>query len=173
MAYDKLCERLHKELCEIEKSETFTFADLEAVYKIVTSIDGIAEMPCPHKSRHFDDTDDTHTEVAYSEHNHTSEHLSMEEAKKWTSKMKNADGTTGPHWTPDQTNAVMAQRGISCNKADFYAAMNMMYSDYGMVAKAYSADNQNFYADMAAAFLNDKDAAPGKIVEYLDAIVDG
>ena len=50
--------------------------------------------------------------------------------------------------------------------------MNMMYSDYCMVARSYSADNQNFYADMAAAFLRDKDAVPGKIVEYLDSIVE-
>lgn len=99
-------------------------------------------------------------------------HLSRDEAEKWCKNMVNADGTNGPHWTFDQTSSAMSQRGINCDKADFFAAMNMMYSDYCIVARAYSADNQNFYADMAAAFLNDKDAVPGKIVEYHDVIVD-
>lgn len=99
-------------------------------------------------------------------------HLSRDEAEKWCKNMVNADGTKGPHWTLDQTSSAMSQRGINCDKADFFAAMNMMYSDYCMVARAYSADNQNFYADMASAFLNDKDAVPGKIVEYHDVIAD-
>lgn len=64
------------------------------------------------------------------------------------------------------------QRGITCDKNDFWATMNMMYSDYGKVAKMYSVDNTNFYADMAAAFLQDKDAVDGKLVEYWERIVE-
>lgn len=64
------------------------------------------------------------------------------------------------------------QRGITCDKNDFWATMNMMYSDYGKVAKMYSVDNTNFYADMAAAFLQDKDAVDGKLVEYWEYIVE-
>lgn len=39
----------------------------------------------------------------------------------------------------------------------FCLAMNMMYSDYCKVAKKYGADTPEFYADMAKAFLRDKD----------------
>ena len=76
----------------------------------------------------------------------------------------------------EQTDTVAEERGVSPDDVSRWAwgvTMNMMYSDYCAVARSYSADNQNFYADMAAAFLRDKDAVPGKIVKYLDVIVDG
>lgn len=166
--YDKLCARLHKELREIEDKDKFCRCDLSDALALIEGINGLAAMSAVPETHH------TVTITAHhAEHAEHPMHLSIEDAKKWTSKMQNADGTTGPHWTLDQTSSVMAQRGITCDKADFYAAINMMYSDYCMVAKAYSADNPNFYADMAAAFLRDKDAVPGKIVEYLDVIVDG
>lgn len=99
-------------------------------------------------------------------------HLTHDEAEEWCDTMMNADGTKGPHWTLEQTQDVAKQRGITCDKVDFWAAMNMMYSDYCKVAKMYSADNANFYADLAAAFLKDKDAVDGKLVEYWDCIVE-
>ena len=46
------------------------------------------------------------------------------------------------------------------------------WGNYGKVAKMYSVDNTNFYADMAAAFLQDKDAVDGKLVEYWERIVE-
>lgn len=100
------------------------------------------------------------------------QHLTHDEAEEWCDSMVNADGTKGGHWTLEQTQDVAKQRGITCDKNDFWAAMNMMYSDYGKVAKMYSVDNTNFYADMAAAFLQDKDAVDGKLVEYWVNIVD-
>lgn len=99
-------------------------------------------------------------------------HLTHDEAEEWCDRMANADGTKGPHWTLEQTADVAKQRNIDCDKVDFWAAMNMMYSDYCKVAKMYSVDNQNFYADLAAAFLRDKDAVTGKLVEYWDCIVE-
>ena len=100
------------------------------------------------------------------------QHLTHDEAEEWCDSMVNADGTKGCHWTLEQTQDVAKQRGITCDKNDFWAAMNMMYSDYGKVAKMYSVDNTNFYADMAAAFLQDKDAVDGKLVEYWEFIVE-
>ena len=35
--------------------------------------------------------------------------------------------------------------------------MNMMYSDYCAVAKKFGLDRPDFYAELAKAFLNDKD----------------
>ena len=34
-------------------------------------------------------------------------------AQEWTKGMKNADGSSGPHWTFDQVKAVMAQHNVS------------------------------------------------------------
>ncbi|WP_417344389.1 hypothetical protein, partial [Gemmiger sp.] len=35
-----------------------------------------------------------------------------DDAKAWTARMKNADGSTGPHWTMEQTTAVAESMGI-------------------------------------------------------------
>lgn len=97
-------------------------------------------------------------------------HLTRDEAEEWCDRMKNADGTTGPHWSYDQATQLMTQRNLTCNPVDFWAALCMMYSDYSKVARAYSADNPNFYADMAAAFLCDEDAVKDKLVQYWEHI---
>lgn len=162
---DKLRERMCKELDDIAAKDTFGVRDLELSHMLIADLNGLKEL-CPAAY-----TADTGTEDVPS-HGHAN-HLTMDQAKRWVSTMANADGTAGAHWPPEQTNAVMAQRGITCDKADFFAAMNMLYSDYCMVAKAYSADNPNFYADLAAAFLHDKDAAPGKMVTYWESIPAG
>ena len=86
--------------------------------------------------------------------------------------MVNADGTKGCHWTLEQTQDVAKQRNINCDPNDFWAVMNMMYSDYCQVAKRQSVDTPGFYADMAKAFLEDTDAADGKAYLYWDCIAD-
>ena len=100
------------------------------------------------------------------------QHLTHDEAKEWTEHMANADGTTGAHWPYEQAVQLMTQRGLDCNKDDFWAVLNMMYSDYSKVAKSYSVDNPNFYADMTAAFLRDEDAVDGKAAVYWECIAD-
>lgn len=80
------------------------------------------------------------------------------EAREWTARMENTDGTTGPHWPMEQTTAVMASKGYHYDPAVWYAAMNMVYSDYFSVAKKHGVNSVEFYADMAEAFLDDKDA---------------
>ena len=95
-------------------------------------------------------------------------------AKEWVSRMENEDGTRGPHWTMDQTTKVMEQRGIKEDPAKFYAALNMMYSDYCEVAKKINANNMDFFAEMAKAFLKDKDVgAPDKLAAYYEYVVKG
>ena len=42
------------------------------------------------------------------------EGMSREDAEAWAAKMENADGSTGPHWSMDQTSAVQFQRLILC-----------------------------------------------------------
>lgn len=81
-----------------------------------------------------------------------------DDAKEWTARMENTDGTTGPHWPMEQTTAVMVSKGYHYDPAVWYAAMNMVYSDYFSVAKKHGVNTVEFYADMAEAFLDDKDA---------------
>lgn len=44
--------------------------------------------------------------------------------------MSNKDGTHGPHWSIEQTRQVQRERNIAADEWDFYAILNMMYSDY-------------------------------------------
>ena len=81
-----------------------------------------------------------------------------DDAKAWTAHMENTDDTTGPHWPIEQTTAVMVSKGYHFDPAVWYAAMNMAYSDYFSVAKKHGVNRVEFYADMAEAFLDDKDA---------------
>lgn len=92
--------------------------------------------------------------------------LTKTEAVAWVGEMENADGTRGGHWTMEQTDQVRAQKNIGCDPVLFYAAMNMMYSDYCEVAKKFNAPAADFCACMAKAFLDDKDAAPHKLARY-------
>ena len=84
--------------------------------------------------------------------------FTREDAEKWVSHMENEDGTTGPHWVMGQTDAVANITGVSVKSCVWWAAMNMMYSDYYGVAAKYGLDRPEFYADLAKAFLMDKDA---------------
>lgn len=96
----------------------------------------------------------------------TGEHLTKEQVAAWVGSMKNADGTRGGHWSMTETEAVRKQRGIECDPVMFYAAMNMMYSDYCKAAEKTGAGSVDFYAYMAKAFLDDEDAATDKLARY-------
>ena len=85
--------------------------------------------------------------------------------------MVNEDGSKGAHWNMDQTKQVMEQRGIQCDPVEFYIAINMMYSDYYPVAKKLNVNSVDFYADMARAFLEDKDAGKDKLAKYFAYVV--
>ncbi len=97
--------------------------------------------------------------------------LTKEMAEEWTQSMENEDGSHGPHWSMEQTNQVKSQKGIACGPIEFFVAMNMVYSDYAAVAKKLGANNVDFYACMAEAFLDDKDALPDKLARYYTYIV--
>lgn len=97
--------------------------------------------------------------------------LDEESAEKWMERLKNADGTTGPHWTKEQVKGMMAQKSIDHDLMDIWVAMNMFYSDYCKVAKKLNVSNVNFYLDMALAFLNDEDAVDDKLAAYYECVV--
>ena len=96
-----------------------------------------------------------------------------DDAKAWTARMENEDGTTGPHWSMGQTDAVANITGVHVKPCTWWTAMNVMYSDYYGVAAKYGLDRPEFYADLAKAFLMDKDAggAEAKMAGYYHGIV--
>lgn len=103
------------------------------------------------------------------------QHMTKEMARDWADRMENADGTIGPHWDMEQAKRVMAQKEIDGSPIDFYLALNMMYSDYCKVAKKLGVNTVDFYAGMAEAFLDDKDAVGGggseKLAAYYEYVV--
>ena len=68
-------------------------------------------------------------------------------------------GTTGPHWTMEQTSVFADARGIDHDipRLAWGVTMNMMYSDYYPVAVEFGLNRPEFYAALAKAFLMDKD----------------
>ena len=95
---------------------------------------------------------------------------------QWAERMQNADGSTGPHWTMEQTTAVAESMGIQAPVVPHWAwgvTMNMMYSDYYPVAVEFGLNRPEFYAALAKAFLIDKDG-PGperKLMKYYEHVV--
>lgn len=79
------------------------------------------------------------------------------DAHEWTARMENTDDTEGQHWPMEQTTAVMRSRGLHYDPAVWYAAMNMIYSDYFGVIHKHNVNYVDFYVDLTDAFLNDKD----------------
>lgn len=106
------------------------------------------------------------------------EMFSHKDMETWKSMMKNEDGTRGVHFREEQVKRACEQAGIDCEEFGedvFCLAMNMMYSDYCKVAKKYGVDRPEYYADLAKAFLRDKDfdgKPEEKLYLYYKAIVE-
>ena len=65
------------------------------------------------------------------------------DAKRWTEHMENSDGSKGPHWTLEQATAVANSIGVHTDPWVWFAAMNMMYSDYWESATRYGIDRRS------------------------------
>lgn len=90
------------------------------------------------------------------------EHLTEDMAHKWVENMENKDGTKGAHWTIEQAKSHVGHH----NLADFYAVLNMMYSDY------YSPSfDTSTYVRLAEDWLNDPDVGAGKTLKYYYYVV--
>ena len=98
--------------------------------------------------------------------------FTREVALSWVDMMENADGTHGPHWAMEQTKELQEKKGIGHDPVEFFVAMNMMYSDYCKIAKRYNVNTADFYASMAKAFLDDKDAVDDKLAKYYEYVVE-
>lgn len=92
-------------------------------------------------------------------------HLSKDVAEKWVSKMKNKNGTIGEHWSYEQTTQLLKEKDLKLNECDFYATLNMIYSDN------YNAKfDLSTYVELAKDWLCDVDIED-KIVKYYYFIV--
>lgn len=113
------------------------------------------------KSRRHEDDDQPFTEQT---------------AEEWVASMVNEDPAVGRggKWKPDDVRPFAKKYGIQTTGkqfAEFYAMMNAMYSDYSEVAKRYGVTDPGFFAEMAKAFIHDKDANPDKVQAYYEYIV--
>ena len=97
-----------------------------------------------------------------------------DDARRWTEHMENDDGSMGAHWTLEQTTAVANSIGVHVDPWIWFAALNMEYSDNFGVAQKYGLDRPEYYADLAKAFLFDKDGGgpEAKIAGYYHGIVE-
>ncbi len=97
--------------------------------------------------------------------------FSKEMAMEWTRNMENPDGTVGPHWPLEKVKEVMAQKKLEGSPYEWYAVLNMVYSDYSGVAKKMNVNTLDFYVCMAKAFLDDPDAGEDKLARYYEYVV--
>lgn len=94
-----------------------------------------------------------------------------DDAKSWMRTIKNADGTSGAHWTLEQSKEIMAKRSLVIDPYDFWVSLNMIYSSFAPVAKKHGVGgSMDFYVDMATAWLGDGGVSNGKASVYYNTI---
>lgn len=103
--------------------------------------------------------------------------ITREDAERWVSEMRNEDPAKpeGGKWSIDQAKPYAQKHGIRTDGPqffEFYVMMNAMYSDYSEVAKKFNAATPDFFAEMAKAFIMDRDAKPGKVAAYFENLVE-
>lgn len=105
--------------------------------------------------------------------------MSKKDYEEWKEMLVNEDGSQGEHFKKEQVEQIARQLGINLEEMGgekvFCMAMNMLYSDYCGVAKKYGVDRPEYYADLAKAFLHDKDykgKPEEKLWIYYKAIVE-
>ncbi len=117
-------------------------------------------MNKPERNMHSRDRDFDHDAS-----DHTHEPITEHKARKWVEKM-----TTGEKYKPEITEQMRASFCPDCDKWEFYVAMNAMYADYRKTAQEMGMDKADFYARHARDFIEDDDAAPGKVARYMETI---
>ena len=103
--------------------------------------------------------------------------MTKEDAEEWVDSMEGTDPAKphGGKWRMDDVKLFAQKAGFPHEGekfVEFWAVMNAMYADYFDVAKKYGmAGNPEFFADMAKAFIHDKDAVEDKVSAYYNCIV--
>lgn len=97
-------------------------------------------------------------------------------AERWVQGMKNEDPARpkGARWSMEEVKPYAQKFGVEADgeeMVEFWAMMNAMYSDYSGVAKRFNITSPEFYAQMAKAWMDDKDAVPNKTALYYKCCV--
>lgn len=103
--------------------------------------------------------------------------LTREKAEMWVQSMQNEDDSReeGECWTLEEAKAIAMKMGMPTEGKkliEFYAAINAMYSDYYKVAEKFDLVEDDFFAELAKAFIEDRDAVPDKVAAYYQYIVE-
>ena len=97
--------------------------------------------------------------------------LTREMAEEWMEQIQNEDGSRGAHWTIDQAKQVMAQRNIQGDPWTFWVVLNSLYADYCKVLQKHNINKMDLYADLANAWIKDKDSVDDKAAVYYEYVV--
>lgn len=163
---------------------SFEMREIPPVYEGENELDRTTQQPrqigfSMNPESHYGETGQTIDELEHyrsmrngGHARHEKIEMTQKTAAEWVKSMENSDGSSGEHWTFEQTHQLLKQKGFNLDPVEFYATMNMLWSDYGSISKKYGSDNPDFWAEMAKAFLLDKDAKEGKLMLYYDCIVD-
>ena len=101
--------------------------------------------------------------------------LTREDAEAWMHGLRGEDPAVpyGPKWSMKQVEPIAIKYGVQPETeecVELWAVMNALYSDYYAVAKKHNVVTPEFFADMAMAFLHDKDAVGDKAAVYYECI---
>lgn len=91
--------------------------------------------------------------------------LTREEAQAWVQAM-----TPKARWAREDVRPLAESRGMADKLDELWPVMCMLASDLGDVARAHGVDTPDFWADLARAWLHDKDAQPYKAYTYMHTI---
>jgi hypothetical protein len=97
-------------------------------------------------------------------------------AERWVKSMQNEDKShpTGGKWSAEMLKPLAQKFGIPTEGKEFwefYAMTNAMYSDYSEIFKKHGLTSPELYAQLAKAFIYDKDAVPEKVGLYYEFLV--
>lgn len=120
------------------------------------------------------------TPYAHHDMNSIPKKLTKEQYDEWMNGLVNMDGSSGPHWTKEQTKKVQQKKQLeNIDECAFWAAMNATYSDLCEFFKKHSLDTIDAYCEYVIAFwFEDEDAVgngqhnPEKLAAYYSAVVD-
>lgn len=104
------------------------------------------------------------------------EPLDKETAEEWVGSMCNTDQRRpeGECWTMEEAKEIAKMHGMKDEEEiiEFYAVLNAVWSDYYEVAKKYGhGEDEQFFVDLAMAWLDDEDAVEDKAAAYYEYIV--
>lgn len=105
------------------------------------------------------------------------EPLDKETAEEWVKSMCNSDPERpeGECWTLKEVKELIDAQQMQLKEdqiIEFYAVLNAVWSDYYKVAKKYGhAEDEQFFIDLALAWLADEDAVDDKAAAYYKYIV--